>query len=58
MKKIKGGADTVKKLHHSPPLAMKLIENLRTDPVTKLYQSANDMNDKLKKSYKRNKLVN
>ena len=51
LKKIKGGRyiGLAHYLDHSPPLAMKVINNIRDETVNTLYQSATEVNDKLKK---------
>ena len=40
-------------LDHTPPLATRVISNLRSDRLDTLYTSAKTMNDKLNRSYKR-----
>ena len=39
-------------LDHTPPLATRVISNLRADTVNTLYTLAKTMNDKINRSYK------
>ena len=58
LKKIKSrnvGLATI--LDHTPPLATRVISNLRADTVNTLYTSAKTMNDKINRSYKLKKNV-
>ena len=40
-------------LDHTPPLATRVIDNIRADTVNTLYTTAKQLNDKLNKNFKR-----